>query len=278
VPLDLCAKLLPLKCLLDPGVFMHIYIHARSQKKFALQGKKLRKTRKLSKNQMIAIAQSLRSTLTRIHWKPSHSEWGDYYSDTNYNDRAMAAKKEIVRAILKKISPKLVWDLGGNIGVMSRLAIESGSSALTFDIDPGVIEKNYLQSKEENQPNLLPLVMDFNNPSPDLGFASHERYSLTARGPADLLLALALIHHLSISNNLPFAYISEYLAKLGNWLVIEFVPKKDSQVQRLLRTRVDIFDNYTEDNFERAFSHHFNILQKEPIVESCRIIYLMKKE
>jgi hypothetical protein len=277
VPLDLATAMLPAKNRLNPGLLMHLYLHARSQNKYADQGNKLKESQKLTSKQLISIARSLRNTVKNISWKPSNTEWGDYYTDTNYNDVAMTSKKEIVSDFLQQISPKKVWDLGGNIGVMSRLALQNGAHVLSFDIDPAAVEKNYLQCKEENERNLLPLIMDFNNPSPDIGFACRERDSLTTRGPADLLLALALIHHLSISNNLPFIYLSEYFSSLGNWLIIEFVPKKDSQVQRLLTSREDIFVDYTEDYFEASFSNNFSIIKKERISESDRIVYLMRK-
>ncbi len=277
VPLELATTILPARSLLNPGLFMHLYLHSRSQNKYADQGNKLKESRKLTLNQLTSIAQSLHNTVKSISWEPSNTEWGDYYTDTNYNDVAMASKKEIVSDFLRQVSPKNVWDLGGNIGVMSRLALHNDTNVISFDIDPADVEKNYLQCKEDKETNLLPLIMDFNNPSPDIGFACRERVSLTSRGPADLMLALALIHHLSISNNLPFNYLSEYFASIGNCLIIEFVPKKDSQVQRLLASREDIFANYTEENFEASFSNNFSIKRKELISESDRIVYLMRK-
>ena len=179
--------------------------------------------------------------------------------------------------MLRQVSPRQVWDMGGNIGVMSRLASENGAQVVSFDIDPVAVDQNYTRCRKDKETSILPLVMDFTNPSPGLGFAGQERESLTSRGAPDLLLVLALVHHLAISNNLPFFYLSEYFSQLGDWLLIEFVPKEDSQVRRLLTSREDIFTQYTEEHFKKSFAKHFSIVQRKQVADSKRTLYLMKK-
>jgi hypothetical protein len=100
--------------------------------------------------------------------------------------------------------------------------------------------------------------------------------SLAERGPADVVLALALVHHIAISNNVPLDRVAEYLAQLGRWLVIEFVPKSDSQVKRLLTNRQDVFPTYTQDGFEAAFARHFEMVERRPVEESERWLYLYR--
>ena len=117
--------------------------------------------------------------------------------------------------------------------------------------------------------------MDLTNPSPALGWAHRERMSLEERGPADALLALALVHHLAIGHNLPLERVAGFLARLGRTLVIEFVPKTDSQVQRMLRSREDIFPSYTREGFEAAFKPAFRIDDAQPVAGSERVLYLM---
>jgi hypothetical protein len=130
----------------------------------------------------------------------------------------------------------------------------------------------------DGETHLLPLVADLTNPSSAIGWAERERISLAGRGPADVVMALALVHHLAIGNNVPLPAIAEYFARLGRALIIEFVPKEDSQVQRLLAAREDIFVNYTQPEFERAFGHWFRIEQAVPIRESQRTLYCMTRE
>ena len=123
----------------------------------------------------------------------------------------------------------------------------------------------------------MPLILDLTNPSPGLGWAHQERQSLLERGPVDAILALALIHHLAISNNLPFEHIATYLSHHCRWLIIEFVPKEDPQVKRLLRVRKDIFTDYNQNQFTEQFKKNFDIISHQQINETDRMLYLMKK-
>lgn len=146
--------------------------------------------------------------------------------------------------MLDKIHPKEVWDIGGNVGMFSKLASSKGINTICFDIDPVAIEKNYLEVREKKEEKILPLLLDLTNPTPGIGWENQERISFMNRGPTDTVFALALSHHLAIGNNLPLEKIAKFFNKICKNLIIEFVPKEDSQVQRLLRTRKDIFDSY----------------------------------
>ena len=95
---------------------------------------------------------------------------------------------------------------------------------------------------------------------------------------ADLILALALVHHLCIGRNLPFGKLAESISRMGQHLVIEFVPKEDEKVQQLLRHREDIFHDYNEEKFLFAFSHYFNVIESAKVGNSGRTIFLMKKK
>ena len=138
------------------------------------------------------------------------------------------------------------------------------------------MERAYLDGKKAKQQNFLPLRMDLTNPSPSLGWAHGERDSLAERGPADVVMALALVHHLAISNNVPLPAVADFFRRLGKSLIIEFVPKQDPQVQRLLENRDDIFTNYHQDGFEQAFGEHFSMRESEPVGAEGRVLYLMQ--
>jgi ribosomal protein L11 methylase PrmA len=284
LPLDLASNLLPKRSWTSVGILMHLHMHARTQQSFANSHAELSKTAlkfsRVSRTGLIGLLDGLRKTITKLEWKPGNTEWSDYYNDTNYSDNAFQSKRRQIEVFLDNAGPKNeVWDLGANIGLFSRIASEKGLSTVAFDIDPSAVEINYRQVRRNGEKTILPLLLDLTNPSPGLGWNSTERESLVDRGPVDCLMALALIHHISISNNVPFNKVASFFAQLcRKSLIIEFVPKSDSQVQRLLRSRVDIFENYTRDQFEKAFSLHFLLERAEPIEGSDRVLYLMRRK
>jgi len=276
IPLDLTGKLLPLRTRSMFSLLTHIHAHSKSQKHFGSKQINI-KDRKLSKNSFIGIIESLHSAVKKLQWNPKGTEWADYYSETNYSKQAFEQKKQILKNFLDKINAKVVWDLGANTGEFSRISSTKGIETISFDIDPVAVEKNFLECSEKQEKNIIPLVLDLTNPSPNIGWASEERMSLIQRGPADVILALALIHHLSISNNLPFDRIVSFFKKNCQHLIIEFIPKNDSQIQRMLSSREDIFKDYTKENFENEFSKYFKIKEFINIPDSQRILYHMEK-
>ena len=275
VPLDLASKLLPPSTRFSFSLLSHIHLHAASQQKYAGKSVDL-KGRKMSKLSYMGIIDSLASTVRSLKWQPSGTEWAEYYEDTNYTTAAFQHKKDIITAFLDSEKPVNVLDLGANTGTFSRLAADKGIQTISCDIDPAAVEKNYRDCVNNGDKSILPLVIDLTNPSGAAGWDNRERDSFTERGRSDAVFALALIHHLAISNNLPFSRIAGFIGGLCNWLIIEFVPKDDSQVQRLLATREDIFPEYTQENLEAEFSKLFDIVGRHPINESKRTIYIMK--
>ncbi len=276
VPLDLAAGLLPLRARLNPGLLMHVFAHASSQKKHEHRQQSAKGTR-VSAKALSGIIDSLRGTIRKLKWKPAGTEWGDYYADTNYSDEALVRKRDLVGDLLARTDARAVWDLGANNGYFSRVASDRGLPTVAFDIDPAAVEFNWRQVKKNREQNLLPLLMDLTNPSPDLGWGHAERTSLLGRGPTDAVLALALVHHLAISNNVPLGRLADFFARAGRWLIIEFVPKDDSQVRRLLATREDVFPDYTPEGFKAAFSTPFEIIAEQAIAGSERTLYLMRR-
>jgi ribosomal protein L11 methylase PrmA len=281
VPLDLASKILSKKTWFDFSFLTHIHIHAKTQESFADKADKVKNYKgSLNKQSLFQILESLENKIKKLNWKIGETQWGDYYTFTNYSKKAFEQKKDIVSKFLKKLSPKpkIVWDLGANTGEFSRIAYSQGAYTVSFDIDPLAVERNYIQQKQKGEKNLLPLLLDLTNPSPGIGWAGVERKSLIERSNADCILALALIHHLAISNNVPFTHIAKFMTQItNNGLIIEFVPKDDSNAKKLLILREDIFPHYTKEVFEKEFSKYFKILDKKEIKGSKRTMYLMKK-
>lgn len=282
IPLDLVSTLLPWKTWFSYSLLAHVHLHAMSQRRFEDVGRAGDGPRKVTvgKLQYKGLVDSLENAVNSLNWKYASTEWGEYYSDTNYDDESMLQKIELVSRFLEESQsglPQVAADFGANTGRFSRLASEIGYQTLAFDIDEVAVDKNYQQVKTTKEQKLLPLVLDLSNPSPGLGWMHQERDSFIDRQQVDVGVALAIIHHLAISNNIPLGSISEFFNRCCQRLIIEFVPKADSQVKRLLATREDIFEDYHEPGFEAAFKDHFTILASEKIRGSERTLYLLER-
>jgi ribosomal protein L11 methylase PrmA len=277
VPLELASRLLPASSWLKWGLLGHVHLHAKAQRTYADTQTRKSSGNTVSRNALIGLIESLRSAVEGLEWKPRGTEWGDYYEKTNYTSDAFDQKEALVDAHLNQAQPSSVWDLGANTGVFSRIASRKNIHTVAFDSDPAAVEKNYRAVKHSKEKFLLPLVLDLTNPSPSIGWSNAERESIANRGPVDCVIALALIHHLAISNNVPLSHNAKFFSEICQHLIIEFVPKSDSQVQRLLLTRKDIFGNYDQVHFEQAFSEYFLIIRQDNIPGSERTLYLMQK-
>ena len=275
VPLELGSRLLGARSWRSVGLLFHVRLHAMAQRRYRDNATGTKPKGQVSDKALLALIRGLRTVVQGLNWKAAGTEWSDYTCDNNYTQTAAKSKRELVLDMLRERSIRTVWDLGANTGEYSRAARELNAQVIAFDLDPAAVERNYRRVRDENESGILPLVMDLTNPSPSLGWAHEERMSLRERGPADALLALALIHHLAIGHNLPLDRVASFLATLGRTLVIEFVPKTDSQVQRMLRSRADIFPGYTREGFETSFARYFRIEAVQSVAEADRLLYLM---
>ena len=275
IPLEIAAKLLPFSSKLNFGLSTHIHLHAMALKKFNNEEKsKPQKNNTFSKTSLIGLIDSLANTVRALKWQTKGENWANYYKSTNYSDQSFLEKQTIISDLLHQIHPKMVWDLGANTGIFSKVVQDMPEClVISSDYDPGAVEQNYLDCKKNKITNVHPLILDLINPSPAIGWENEERQSFLQRGPTDVVMALALIHHLAISNNLPLDKISKTLAGMGKNLIIEFVPKQDSQVKRLLSSREDIFSDYHQQGFLDAFLQDFNLQKEIQVPGTERTIY-----
>jgi ribosomal protein L11 methylase PrmA len=282
IPLSLCKKLLPLRSILGP-LGLHIFLHASQQERYDHgnplnhSGSKAKNT-KVSRNGLLGIVDSLKKCILKLRLKSQKTEWDNYYLNTNYSKDSGSDKSALIKKYISTIPSSFVIDLGSNTGIYSRIASDFGIPSVSADIDPNAVEENYRKTKERSEENLLPLIIDLTNPSPAIGWENLERASFLNRIPENAtIFALALIHHLAISNNIPLEKLAQFFQGRCQYLIIEFIPKSDSQVKKLLSTREDVFDYYTQENFEHCFSSHFNLERKNRIKNSERVLYLMSK-
>jgi hypothetical protein len=276
IPLGIASRLLPWRTKLSFALLTHIHLHAAAERRYA-GAQTTASGRRMTMSSHLGLVDSLWRAVNKLRLKSFEGRWERYDEFHGYSDASRAVKREVVGDYLKRTDPRVVWDMGANIGDFSRIASDLGAFTVAFDLDHGAVERNYQAVVTSNETHVLPLVLDLTNPSPALGWAHRERESLVERGPASTVLALALLHHLAIGNNIPLPDVARFLAEITDWLIIEFVPKSDPQVKQLLANREDIFPHYTAEGFEAAFANYFRIQDSTQLSDSNRSIYLMKR-
>jgi len=275
--MDLAARLLPWRTRLRPGLLMHLHLHSRAQARHADSTRNRDSLKgRMSQRRLEALLESLESTVRRLSWNPDETPWASYGDQSSYSDAGQADKERLIADYLARADAEPVWDLGGNVGIFSRIAAAKDNPVVSIDSDSGAIDLNYRRMAENGERNLYPIVADLTSPSPALGWANCEVKSLTERGPAGLVMALALVHHLAISNNTQFERLAQFFGGLARRLLIEFVPPDDPMVQRLLAMRNHTFPWYTQGEFEAAFGRRFRIERSDGIADSKRRLYLME--
>lgn len=275
IPLDVASRMLPFKSRFNLAAFLHIHAHAGVQKKD--RGPALEPA--ISLHSLRGILDHLQRGIEGLKLRQTRKIWSDYYSSTHqYSEKSLESKKVLVSQFIQTAKPRELMDLGANTGLFSRLASQEGIRTLSLDFDPDCIQASYQNVKHSSETHLMPLVFDLVSPSPGIGWGNQERLPLEERFHPDCVMALALLHHLALTNNLPLGHIARYFQKLtSDWLIVEFVPKSDSQAQRLLKDRKDIFPDYTEERFKEAFGKFFKVVQREPVGDSGRALYLMRR-
>ena len=231
----------------------------------------------ISLRRLQLLIQNLLETVEGIPVPHPKTEWGDYYNDTNYTEGAFREKHRLVSELCEKIHPRKLVDLGANCGEFSRGLPACIETLISTDIDPAAVDKNYVQVRKMKEKNLYPILQDLTNPSSGIGFMNRERKSFAQRAHADVTLSLALIHHLCIGNNLPLDYVARMLRELSSRAIVEFVPKPDSQVQRLLSSREDIFPEYDLPHCISAFRKYFGQVEQFPVADSHRTLLFFQE-
>ena len=281
-PLDLAVKMLPLVRRYKPGLLMHLTLHAQFQaaadRKEDIGKTKNVKNAKVSDLGLIGIIRSLRRTIEHITWKRSSKIWGEYANIRTYKANDVATKSTYVEQIVQKLNPNMVWDLGANTGEFSMIAASHGAFVVSIDSDPACSEHLYQYLPNANRKlRVLPLTIDLANPSPGLGWDSCERLGLIERGPADLLLALALIHHLVLSSCVPLLYVAKWFSTLAQYILVEFAPPTDPMVQKLLQNRGEEHLPYNIEVFQTSFGAYFEFEDHLPL-QNGRTLYLCKRK
>jgi hypothetical protein len=277
IPLQTTRALLPWKSRLSMLTWMHIHLHAKYAAKpaSAIESKtqvSLAKTKQL--------LSSLDMLIRSLSIPDTGTTWGDYYTEAATRNDYLVQKEKIIQDWTNAMNGiTQAVDFGANNGSFSTPLAEKGIFTIAADGDPVAINKLYKKIRGGNIRNMIPLVVDFTNPSPAMGLGNEERTSFLSRiGDQNLGLCLAFIHHLCIGKNIPLQRVAEILARSCKQLIIEFVPKEDEKATLLLARKKDIYPDYHAAGFEQAFSSCFSIDKKTVIPGSCRTLYQMQRK
>lgn len=228
------------------------------------------------------LINGLRKNFGKLKPLSRKSTWSSYMEKhaCSYSSDDFHTKEKLVKDLLQKTNPKKVLDIGCNSGHFSKLAAEAGADVVAIDFDEQVIDKLFLESSTQNL-SILPLQVDLARPSPALGWNNMETLPFIKRAEKhfDLVLMLAVIHHLIVQERIPLEEIVRLLTKITKqYVVIEFVSKEDRMFKKIARGRESLHENHHEHNFEKALASAFSIEEKHSLNGSLRILYLLKKK
>lgn len=277
---DELRRLLPWRSRLSWNVLTHVIMQARLQRS-AGNGDALAKAqaRRLPKIGYEQILSGLRRWIAKLSPRSGdRSVWQDYAGENSYADTEATAKRGFIADFVSSTAPGTVVDIGCNTGDFSVVALENGAErCIGFDFDHGALEAAYRRARE-NDLNFTPLFLDAANPSPDQGWLQAERRGFSSRAKGDAVFALALVHHLAIAKNIPLQQVLNWLLDMAPRGVVEFVPKNDAMVQRLLQNREDLFDDYSPETFESLLGRQARIEKTATVSSSGRTLYWYERD
>lgn len=271
-----CNQLMSLRDLFRPGVFTLVYLQSKlvdSMGNAKTSIVKEAKDSEFGKEIILVNIRKFRKILNKLEWCLDKSEWSEYKDTHSYDEACFDRKCTFVKQVAALRRRKIAWDIGCNTGHFSRLLAENTDYVVAMDIDELSIQRFYKTLKQENNTTILPLVFDLTNPSPRLGWRCEERLSLADRRPPDLILCLALVHHLVITGNVPLRHVLDWLASFNCEVVIEMLTKEDPMVKKLLLNRVDQYDDFSVESFEALAAPGFQVLNKTEIMAGKRFLY-----
>jgi hypothetical protein len=275
IPLQITKRLLPWRSKLSLHIFLHIHLHARYAEKESTNQKQLPVFPKVRMLRLFLSLEKLITDLKLPEWKTA---WSHYYREAAERNNYLPGKTKIIETWLNRLTDvKTAADLGANDGMFSKLMAQKNIRVLAADRDAYCINNLYLEIKSKALKNMQPLILDISQPTPAYGVNNQERDSFSQRATVDLVLVLALVHHLAIGKNIPFHYLASFLKNMAPLLIIEFVPKQDEKVQLMLQRKQDIYRHYHEQAFLKAFEHYYDIVERQIIPGTDRILFLMKR-
>ena len=273
------SALLPLRQKLSWRVLTNVVMQGSLQKTRSSDAHKAVAGKlRFPKPAFVRLLRGLRTWIESLHPADRRpTTWQKYARQNSYRGAEAEAKRNFIARFVNESKPRMVWDIGCNTGDYSVAALQAGArSVIGFDFDQGALDLGFDRARSERLA-FLPLFLDVTNPAPDQGWRQSERRGLQGRATADAVLALALIHHIAISKNVPLADVVSWLTALAPRGVIEFVPKTDPMVVELLRMREDIFPDYDEAHFVSCLQQRARITAREKVSATGRTLFAFER-
>lgn len=262
--------------LIRKGVFTNVFLQSKLERTFQSSKQNMRNDFREAgfSSEFIKLnVKRLKEIIGNLKIGIKKTEWSHYANNTSYTQSDQSAKGNFISGVMKNRRWKMVWDMGCNTGAYSKIASEYSDYVVAMDGDPLAVERLYQSVKADQIPNILPLVVNLADPSPSLGWRLKERKTLAERGKPEMILCLALIHHIVISANIPLNEFIHWLRETNSSLIIEFVTREDEMVQTLLRNKEDNYIDYDGKYFEKTLSASYTILDRKILKDGKRILY-----
>lgn len=277
IPASVTAGMLPWRSRFNLGVWLNVFLQIRIRNRSNPESSQ---TVNFSREKLLRLVGHLQTTILSLQMHAnSHSGWSRYYEETILSQQYLLSKEKIFSGFLDGINPISALDLGCNDGYFSKVMSQKIPAIIASDFDESCVNRLYLAIKKERVNNILPICIDFTNPSPAIGLGNKERVSFLQRSNSEIVIVLALIHHLVLTKNIPLPMLAEQLAQLTTkFLIVEFVPLQDEKVKQLILHKTSFHQPYDESSFEEHFGRYFAVERKELISGSERTLYRMRKK
>ena len=245
------------------GVPSHIWFPATVERRMRRRTGKTRSPdsrRTQSSTSLLALLDDLKRLVSGLRFRAGESShWARYSETHSYRDEDFDQKIAFVEKHSSGRRPDLLWDLGANTGEFSRVAARHAGLVVAVDSDHEAVDVLYREARDAGAANIIPLVMDLANMSPGQGWAGRERAAFVDRQSPDMVLCLALIHHMRVSANIPLTLFVEWLRSLDATAIVEFVGRDDEMFGELIRHKSEDYADYTAENFLAEVQKHFTV-------------------
>jgi SAM-dependent methyltransferase len=276
IDVQTAARLFSLRDRFRSGVLTHVWLQSKLDSRYGSTQQNVRtdlKSAGFNREMILANVRKLRKLVGKLNWHGKGSEWGGYEEFHNYSESDHQLKEQFIEESVSGSQASIVWDVGCNTGQFSKIAARHAKQVLAMDLDHFAVERLYREAKETGLSRILPLVQNIADPSPNWGWRNRERRDLQSRARPDLILCLALIHHVVISANVPMEEFVSWLAEQSGQLVIEYVSRSDDKVEALLRNKEDRYSDYSQEGLEKNLGKHYRVVKQLELESGNRHLY-----